>query len=86
MPTPKEDETTNIRCAVVFFEILLNTGLISIKYTKIQSGVDVKVRENYVVKLVEGNKHKWIYLIGDGLTHVCLKLFVDIINDYLYSL
>ena len=38
-----------------------------------------------MVKLVEGNNHKWLYLIGDGLAHVFLKLFVDTINNSLYS-
>ena len=38
-----------------------------------------------VVKVVEGNKHKLVYLIGDGLTHVRLKSFVDTINNSLYS-
>ena len=50
-----------------------------------QSGVDGKEKENVMTKLVEGNKNKWLYLIGDGLTHVHLKLFVDTINDSLYS-
>ena len=30
-------------------------------------------------------KHKWVYLIGDGLTHVRLKYFVNVLNDSLYS-
>ena len=38
-----------------------------------------------IVKLVKGNKHKWVYLIRDGFTHVRLESFMDTINDLLYS-
>ena len=86
LPTSKEDEITNIKCVVVFFEILKNTGLISIKYTQIQSGVDGKVREKCMVYLVEGNKHKWLHLIGEGFTYVRLKSFVNTMDNSLYSL
>ena len=84
LPTSKEDETTNIGCAIVFFEILQNAGLITISHNKTK-GMDGKENDKLVVKLVDENKHKWVYLIGDGLTHVCLKLFVNTINDSLYS-
>ena len=43
------------------------------------------MRESIVDKLVEGNIHKCLYLLGDGLTHVRLKLFVDTISNSLYS-
>ena len=84
LPTSKEDETTNIGCAIVFFEILQNAGLITISHKK-SMGFDGKEKEKLVVKLFDGNKHKWVYLIGDGLTHVRLKSFVNTINDSLYS-
>ena len=35
--------------------------------------------------MVDEANHKWLYLIGEGLTHVRLKLFVNVINDSLYS-
>ena len=87
LPTFKEDETTNIGCATMFFEILQNDGIISITNTKYTTKVDGKDQDQdkLVVKLVENAKHKWLYLIGDGLTHVRLKSFVDTINDILYS-
>ena len=59
--------------------------MISITHTKFKSVLDGKEKEKMVAKLVEGNKHKWVYLIGDGLTHVRLKLFMDTINGSLYS-
>lgn len=44
-----------------------------------------KEKQKIVVELVEGNNHKWVYLIGDCFTHVHLKLFVNTINNLLYS-
>ena len=40
--------------------------------------------EKLVVTTVEEASNKWIYLIGDGLTHVRLKSFVNVINESLY--
>ena len=83
LPTSKEDETTNLGCAVVFLEILKNTGLIDI--TRKKTLINNEERERLCVSLVDESKHKWLYLIGDGLTHVRLKSFVNVITDSLYS-
>ena len=83
LPTSKEDETTNIGCATVFIEILENAGLIHIERKKSMiRGVEIT---KLVVTIVAESSHKWLYLIGDGLTHVRLKSFVNVINDSLYS-
>ena len=83
LPTSKEDETTNLGCATVFLEILENAGLIRIQRQKFSIGGEEK--EKLVVETVIGASEKWVYLIGDGLTHVRLKSFVNTINDSLYS-
>ena len=43
-----------------------------------------KLKRKLIVDLVPGVRHKWLYLVGDGITYVCLKPFVDKINDSLY--
>ena len=83
LPTSKEDETTNLGCAVVFLEILENAGLIDT--TRKKTTINNEEKERLCVSAVDEAKHKWLYLIGDGLTHVQLKLFVNMINDSLYS-
>ena len=45
---------------------------------------DVKEKEKLVIKLIDIHKHKWVYLIGDGIMHICLKSVVNTINDLLY--
>ena len=44
LPTSKEDETTNIGCATVFFEILQNAGLISIHIPNTERKLMVKIK------------------------------------------
>ena len=83
LPTSKEDETTNLGCATVFLEILENAGIININRKK--TTINGEVKEKLVVDTVAGACKKWVYLIGDGLTHVRLKSFVTAINDSLYS-
>ena len=83
LPTSKEDETTNLGCATVFLEILENAGLINIERRPFETN-GVK-SEKLQVTTIAGASHKWLYLIGDGLTHVRLKSFVNAINESLYS-
>ena len=67
----------------MFIEILENTGLINIKRKITKIGGEDK--EKLVVTTLADSGHKWLYLIGDELTHVRLKSFVNVINDSLYS-
>ena len=67
----KEDETTNLSCVTVLLEILKNAGIIAINRQNIT--IDGDVKEKLVIETVAGAIHKWVYLIGDGLTHVRLK-------------
>ena len=83
LPTSNEDETTNLGCTTVFLEILENAGLINIQRRKIVIGGEEK--EKLVVTTVTEASSKWLYLIGDGLTHVKLKSSVNVINESLYS-
>ena len=83
MPTSKEDKITNLGCAVVFLEILENAGLIKISRGKIVINGEEKMK--LVVSTIFESQHKWLYLTGDGLTHVRLKSFITAINNSLYS-
>ena len=42
-------------------------------------------KERLCVSSVPESKNKWLYLIGDGSTHVRLKYFIIMINNSLYS-
>ena len=75
LPTSKEDETTNIGCATVFMEVLENAGLIVTK----------RINKKIIIKSHPTSKGKWLFLVGDGLTHVRLGTFIDSINQSLYS-
>ena len=68
LSTSKEDETNNPGCAVVFLEILENAGLIDITHKK--TVINNEEKERICVISVDESKNKWLYLIGDGLTHV----------------
>ena len=43
-----------------------------------------KKKKKLIVTTVSGASDKWVYLIGDGLTHVRLKSFVNTIKNSLY--
>lgn len=64
-------------------DILDNAGLINIYRKKII--ISGEEKEKLVVTTVAEASHKWVYLIGDGLTHAILKSFVSVINESLYS-
>ena len=67
-----EDETTTLRTGVVLLNILNLCGLIE---------VDTQIDGRY--KIREGNiPTKRLYLVGDGLTQVRLKSFIDSIQEY----
>ena len=67
----------------MFLEILENVGLIEISRKKIVIGGEEKVK--LVTSTVLESQHKWLYLTGDGLTHVRLKSFITAINNSMYS-
>ena len=60
-----------------------NAGVINIQRKKIVIGGEEK--EKLIVTTVAGASDKWVYLIGDRLTHVRLKSFVNAINDSLHT-
>ena len=71
LPTSKEDQTTNLGCATVFLKILENASLLNIQRKLIEIGGEEK--EKLMVTTVVGASDKWVYLIGDVLTHVRLN-------------
>lgn len=83
LSTSKVDETKIIGCATMVFKILHMAGRISITHTNFRTNADGNDKEKLVVKLAENAKHKWLHLIGDRLTHICLKSFVDTIHHSL---
>ena len=66
-----EDETTTLGTGVVLLNILNLCGLIEVD--KFVDG-KYKIREGDV-------ETKWLYLVGDGLTQVRLKSFIDSIQE-----
>ena len=50
-----------------------------------KDGVNTNTATRLDVGLVPGDRHKLLYLVGNRLTRVQLKLFADTINASLYS-
>ena len=60
-----KDEITNLGCVVVFHEILENAGLITLSHKHNNGKENLKL---FIENLV-GSTDKWLYRIGDRLTH-----------------
>ena len=55
-----------------------------IDITSQKTVINNEEKERICVGSVDESKNKWMYLIRDGLTHVRLKSFENMINDALY--
>ena len=72
LPTMAEDETTTLGTGAVLLQIMDLCGLINVL-----SGQGVDQRSI----LQSSDLTKWLYLVGDGLTQVRLKSFMDVIHS-----
>ena len=73
-PVSPDDETTNIGAGQNVVSLLLMRGILEGVDSR---GVDGDVTK---VKLADDYKNKWLMLVGDGLTQIRVKTFVDLIQ------
>ena len=70
LPTSPEDETTTVGLGSVLLNTLMYSGMINVT----SGDADSK-------KIQVGDKNKWLYLVGDGLTQTRIKAFNKLVTN-----
>ena len=73
-PVSPEDETTNIGAGQNVVSMLLLRGILE------ADDSDGAMGDMNKIRLAEDYEQKWLMLVGDGLTQIRIKTFVDIIQ------
>ena len=79
-PVSPEDETTNLGAAKVVLSLLVLFGILELQSNE---GAEGNVRG---IRLADGYDKRYLMLVGDGLSQIRVRTFVEMIGDQCYDL